>query len=87
MQLTEKEAKLLDAIVNNDYSAGDPTAPTWTWAAIDAAGMNEQVGGGVLTSLQNKGLVTVDFYERDDRGEDLYQVGLTDAGRKAWKGE
>jgi hypothetical protein len=78
-KITPNEATMIRAIAHNEYSdRSDPTAPSWVFSAITASGLDEQVAGGVITSLQAKGLATVQVYEA--RGDSDKMVSLTDAG-------
>jgi hypothetical protein len=74
-KITPNEATMIRAIAHNEYSErGNPQAPAWVFAAITTSGLDEQVAGGVLTSLQAKGLAIVEQYDRDK------MVSLTPAG-------
>lgn len=76
--VTGLESSLIFAMVNDDYAAGDPHAGTWVWSALESAGLEGQRGGGVLTSLQDKGLAWV----TTERNPDDNACGLTDLGRR-----
>lgn len=53
--ITPKEKALLSSIVNSEYQDGNPVDnPIWLDYVVDSKSR-----GGVLTSLQRKGLVTV----------------------------
>lgn len=78
MKLTEKETKLLKAIMNSEYRSGDPTKyrdaglePVWVDCIWGFEG--KRAYGGVMASLCKKGLVETD-------GE---TVTLTEAGLDA----
>ena len=76
--LTENETAVLRAFLDDDYSCGDLSAPTYSFSILDACpSISRRGGGGVFSSLQKKGLIST----YDDEGNDL--VVLTDAGRVA----
>jgi hypothetical protein len=81
--ITELEASVLlgiDRSCYNDY--GD--ALRWIWVFSIEARVKGKALGGVLTSLQTKGLLEMGECEKPnmEKGTDAW-VSLTDAGREA----
>lgn len=70
MNITTLERKLLEGIDVSDYN--DLTGETWTWDAIDNAGMSTKQGRGVIASLSKKGLVQVDNNEEGTDFKESY---------------
>ncbi len=85
--MTTKETKLLSAIAESEYQGCDEIANCGIW--LDYV-VNTKSRGGVLTSLQKKGMVTVVIVpknESDNRANGISDstVALTEAGAAAYE--
>lgn len=88
MELTELESRYMDLIANCEMNSGAPldadAINTFIWADERAAalGISAHALGGVMSSLQKKGLIWLCLDEADpnDNG-----VGFTEDGFQAWK--
>ena len=77
--LTILEKDVLQAVVNNDYSAGNPHGAGWSWAINDACEVVQTKSfSGVVSSLSKKGVVIC-----QGSGDDAC-ISLTDLGRELW---
>lgn len=57
--LTEKELMIMKGGRTNDYSDIIDGQAEWTFAVIDASGLDSHTARGVISSLVKKGLMTV----------------------------
>ncbi len=73
--LTEKERALLTEIVDSEYQDGGNPVDNPVW--MDYI-VNSKAKGGVLTSLQSKGLVRVNLISRTD-SDNFKFSGITDS--------
>jgi len=80
--LTESEEKVLRASRETDY--GDCLIEgQWSFAVCDAAKMNEKQYRGVVSSLVQKGYITI--WDNEDKGRFRDMVfSYTESGRKLW---
>lgn len=89
--MTNLETRYMSLIATCEMNANNGAEPkvaddvnTYTWPEERAAdlGITERALGGVMTSLQNKGLiwVSIDPSDPDDNG-----VGFTEEGFDAWR--
>ena len=75
--LTVLERRLLLAATRTEF--GDAREePVWVFACFDVAVIDPKIGRGVVSSLEQKGLVVVQDWEGDER-----ILKITDAGKKA----
>lgn len=72
--LTNREQKMVVALVKNEYSEGDPDAATYTWVVCRTASDK-----AVFGSLVKKGLA----YSQQWSGDEA--CGLTDEGRAVYE--
>jgi hypothetical protein len=87
VNITEKEAKMLRNIAENDYANGEPSA--WVWAdCLDCGPEDLPIAshGGLIASLSKKDLAYSDGagYCRHDK-RDQTCVRLTEKGLAAWR--
>lgn len=89
VEITEYEYRVLDAIAHSQWSPVNCATPTtlqetgtWYYADVmaDETGLTEQQIGGVSTSLQSKGLITIHI-EKDPKES---TVDFTELGFSVW---
>jgi len=81
MKLTPMEKALMIGMTCNDYTDGtEGSWGQWTWAVIDASGIDPKKARGVLSSLIQKGMVTEETFARPVNDYCLY---FTEAGKVA----
>ena len=80
--LTEMEGRMMQAMRTNEYAdCYSEECSTWTAAVITESRIPEVQARGVLSSLVQKGMLSVDTYEVG-----VTVVALTDAGRAYFAG-
>ena len=91
--LTQNEIGLLNSIARCEMNSNNGDVPdfafdvnTYVWAGERGGelGLSEKAVGGVMSSLQSKGLiwVCIDSVDPDDSG-----MGFTEAGFAAWSAD
>ena len=81
MNTTDLEKKMILATRWNDYANGDDYGD-YTFAAIDASGIDANIARGVIASLVKKELVVVaDMEETTPDGSPLTIIKLTSSGK------
>lgn len=78
-KLTAMEIKMMNAMRNNEYQDSLVDGGTWTFTVIDNSGISGKKASGVISSLVQKGLVTV-FKEKGE--EDT--ISFTTAGKQLY---
>ena len=86
MNLTDKEKKMIENLIRNDYSDSGLESTPWVFAlqecGVNDFGLNEYKG--ILGSLVKKGLVEIIDSEEKGRSNDFYCY-LTEKGKEVTK--
>jgi|GEM_PF-4871063 len=83
--LTELESKVMQAARKTDY--GDClNDPVWSFSVCDAAGLDQKVYRGVVSSLVQKGFVTICDNEGKGKFNDMV-FSFTRAGQARFRDE
>jgi hypothetical protein len=88
MQFTENEKAIFKGAKENDYAdcfedcGNGGFNSTWSFAVIDASGLDPKVARGAIASLVKKGMVEVSDWESKGRADDMV-LALTTEGVKA----
>lgn len=80
--LTEYEKAVLKGIYESEYNSNE-TDCTWTFSAIEWAGLSTKTGRGVVSSLVQKGVVVVDGEFGNNQDEST--ITTTDLGKRLHK--
>ena len=92
MKLTEKEFKVLDAIIDNEYQDAiidknltyDQLSSTWLEIVSDYS-YQGKVFSGLISSLTDKGFVGTDITGLNHQDISESTIWITDSGFNAWK--
>lgn len=101
LKVTEKELKVLNGIIFNDYVDFDTDNPvhpndyeelqTWMWAAQESSGLSGKSFSGVCSSLEKKKMIVTDTEgSKTTEGmeiRDTWGITLLKKGYEAWLNE
>ena len=66
INFTDNEIAILQASRDNEFDDATTGGTPWTSAVIDGSGLDPRIARGAISSLVQKGVVTISEYDKDD---------------------